>query len=488
MKLARKLALFLLLGMFVVLVTDATIGILQEERLLTNDMRADEYQTGRALALAAADLWRLGQQERAKRLVTDANASTASKFVRWVDLSPTAHPDDAPRVHSDSLRLVRSGRSIGAIREEPSGARSFYTYVPVVVDGTAVGAVEISESLDTQERHIDRILLRRTLSTLAIILLSAVLAVVLGATFVGRPVQALVEKARRVGEGDLTGPLALTQRDEIGELAREINAMCERLQTAQDRIETEMSARIAANDQLRHADRLATVGKLASGIAHELGTPLNVVSQRAKMIAVGEVADGEARESARIVVEQSERIAGVIRQLLDFARRHAPRTAVQDIRPLVEQTFRLLTPLAQRARVDMHMDSADGPVLAAVDGGQIQQVLTNLVINGIQAMPDGGTIGIALGHRAARPPADHAGSEGDYVFVDVSDAGEGIREHDRMRIFEPFFTTKDVGEGTGLGLAVAYGIVQEHGGWIEVRSSTQKGSVFSLYLPPARVA
>src|SRR5206468_11104743 len=128
------------------------------------------------------------------------------------------------------------------------------------------------------------------------IVIAGMLALVLGVLFIGRPISRLAAKARRVGTGDLSGPLQLSQRDELGELAKEINLMCERLAD-------ERSAREQATDQLRHADRLTTVGKLASGLAHELGTPLNVVAGRAKLIATGEVEGAEVIDSARIVAE-----------------------------------------------------------------------------------------------------------------------------------------------------------------------------------------
>src|SRR5512142_3555308 len=133
--------------------------------------------------------------------------------------------------------------------------------------------------------------------------LAAFIAVaVAGFHFVGRPMRALVAKARRIGAGDLSQPLELAQRDELGELAREMNQMCERLAEAQVRLQEETQRRLDTSEQLRHADRLTTVGKLASGVAHELGTPLNVVSARAKMIASGETTPAETTEYAQIIV------------------------------------------------------------------------------------------------------------------------------------------------------------------------------------------
>jgi signal transduction histidine kinase len=125
----------------------------------------------------------------------------------------------------------------------------------------------------------------------------------------------------------------------------------------------------------------------------------------------------------------------------------------------------------------------DGTVRAPVDDGQMQQVLANLVTNALQATEPGGGVAVSLGHELARPPADVGGQPGSYVRVSVADTGCGMTPEVVARVFEPFFTTKEVGEGTGLGLSVAYGIVREHGGWIAVQSAPGLGSVFSVFLP-----
>ena len=122
-------------------------------------------------------------------------------------------------------------------------------------------------------------------------------------------------------------------------------------------------------------------------------------------------------------------------------------------------------------------------LIASVDPDQIQQVLTNLMVNAIQAMPDGGAVQVAIRRERARPPEDHEADQGDYFCIEVKDEGEGIPQEDLPHLFEPFFTTKEVGEGTGLGLSIAYGIVLEHGGWIDVASQPGQGSRFLAYLP-----
>ena len=127
----------------------------------------------------------------------------------------------------------------------------------------------------------------------------------------------------------------------------------------------------------------------------------------------------------------------------------------------------------------------DQPVPARVDQNQMQQALTNIVVNGIQAMPNGGRLRVGIGRQLARPPSGHPGPEGEYLCVSFEDEGEGIPADDLPHLFEPFFTTKKVGEGTGLGLALAHDIVRDHGGWIDVESEIGKGSRFSVLLPPA---
>jgi signal transduction histidine kinase len=316
---------------------------------------------------------------------------------------------------------------------------------------------------------------------------------VLGVWLVGRPIKTLINKARRVGAGDFSGRLHIPHAAEIGELATEMNLMSERLADAGKQLAAATTARIAAIEQLRHADRLSTVGKLASGIAHELGTPLNVVSGRAQLIAESVQAGGADRiggaaildvtDNVRIIVEQTRRMSAIIRQLLDFARRRGARKASYDLRQLVAQTVSMLQPLAEKRGVALAIEATTAPASAQVDASQIQQVLTNIVVNAIQSMPKGGTVTISLRPSSAQPPPGAEVTEGARFEIAVRDQGDGIAPEVLPHVFEPFFTTKAVGEATGLGLSVAYGIVQEHGGFITVESEPGQGSRFAIHLP-----
>jgi signal transduction histidine kinase len=224
------------------------------------------------------------------------------------------------------------------------------------------------------------------------------------------------------------------------------------------------------------------VGKLASGIAHELGTPLNIVLARAEMIAAGETSQDETITYAGIIVDAASRMTRIIRQLLEFARRKGPQKAAQSIAPIVGRTLELLRPLGAKKHVALCLENGETrPV--EIDANQFEQVVTNLVVNAIQAMDHEGDVTVCISEERVSPPADIESNAKEFACVRVTDQGAGIDAEHVPHIFEPFFTTKDVGEGTGLGLSVAYGIVLDHGGWIAVKSEVGKGTEFFVYLP-----
>jgi two-component system NtrC family sensor kinase len=450
------------------------------------EIRENQFIIGRALRPAILEVWRLEGQKRALEVLdrADKRIQRVRKVkIAWVALDPPS-PRLATLLGPVDLREMSLHDDMTAVRVEGG---QLLTFVPLFVRGRLEGALEISESLEPHKARsraeVRAVLVRATIGAVV----SIVAISVLGFVLIGRPLRGLTDLARRIGAGDLRSTLHVRQRDEVGELAREMNRMCVQLLEANDRLREESAARIGALEQLRHVDRLRTVGTLASGIAHELGTPLNVVSGRAKMMTTGEVTGDEVDESARIIVDQVDRIARIIRQLLDFARRRSPDRGRHDLATVVEQTLGLLKPMAAKKRVELLFE-ARSAVEADVDLGLLQQALTNLVANGIQAMPDGGRLHVRLMHQRVVPPAELGGSEADFALLEVCDEGIGIPADAMSRIFEPFFTTKGVGEGTGLGLSVAYGIARDHGGWIAVRTEEGRGSCFSLFVPAPRPA
>jgi two-component system NtrC family sensor kinase len=472
-RLTRKLVFALVAGIVLVMAAGAALQLRREIALFEDDMARDEEAMGRVLQVALERVANDGGPEAAVAAVDLMRESETRVGLRWVWLD---QPDPSGRVPTDLRDRLATTDAVHVVRDDGAGDERQFTYVPVRVPGNRPAVVELSEPLRFQRNFLRRTELQ-VLGTLAVlIVLGAAGAMWIGVILIGRPLRQLTEQARRIGTGDLSRRITLRQRDEIGTLARELNATCERLSMANERVRAETEARIAALEQLRHADRLKTVGQLASAMAHELGTPLNVVGGRAKLIASGDLTPGEIDENAQIIAGQADRMAGIIRQLLDFARRRDLKRATGDLREVVRRTVEMLAVLARTRRVTVSLDAPDFPVPVATDAGQLQQALANVLVNGIQAMPSGGRLRVGIERDAAdRGPAGYR--------IVVEDEGVGIAPEHVPHLFEPFFTTKGVGEGTGLGLAVAYGIVAEHGGRIDVTSKPGRGSRFEIVLP-----
>ncbi|MGZ3459582.1 MAG: sensor histidine kinase [Archangium sp.] len=477
MKLARKITLALVLLAFAYIAGLETIEVQRELERSALDMQHDHRLLGHTMGGSFVRAWELDGEDEALTLLADANRFQEQVRLSWLWLDS---PDtaDIPRPQMEALLAGRDTFFVDD-RLSPGLLRSF---TPVTI-GERRGAIEIIEPLTEQRQHVHQRVVGTAVATAAIALAFLLVAMAMGRQLVGRPVEQLVDFAQRIGQGNLEARVHLKQKDELATLADAMNQMADGLSVARAQVVAETEARLATLEHLRHADRLATVGKLASGVAHELGTPLNVVLGRAKMITSGEAEGDETRECARIITQQVLHMTGIIRQLLDFARRRTPRRTPEDLTRLVERTLALLQPMAARRHIALASE-ASGPMNLEVDAGQIQQALTNLVVNGLHAMKHPGTLRVRLERTRALPPADLGGPEAEWVRMDVTDEGEGISPEVLPHIFEPFFTTKDVGEGTGLGLSVSYGLIRDHGGWISVSSEPGRGSCFSIFLPP----
>jgi signal transduction histidine kinase len=443
-----------------------------------------EYETLTAHALRPAihDVWLQDGESRALRLIQDAQRRLGDVDLRCVSLDVSAPAAMRPRAGLSGLGSIAQGEDVVIVDRAYEGVGRILTYVPVRVDTPAPVAIEVSRSLAGHGQIRRSVVRNVALTALAVALVSALVTTLLGLVLIERPLADLVTQARRVGEGDLSYRIATRRRDEIAGVAHEMNRMCDRLREARESERLQADAKTQALAQLRHADRLATVGRLAAGLAHELGTPLNVVHARAKQMTGVALPPEQIQEKSRIIVEQVERMTKLIRQLLDFARKRELQPSEVDVRALVTSAVGLLDPIARKHSVTLEVTGEDA-LPCHVDREQMTQVVLNLVMNAVHASPPGRDVVIALSHDKAVPPAEDGRPEQPCVRIEVRDHGTGITHDALPRIFEPFFTTKDVGEGTGLGLSVVYGIVKDHGGWIDVDSSEGKGSVFTVWLP-----
>jgi signal transduction histidine kinase len=482
MRLARNLTVAIILGICAVLAVDGYLSVKRQMAAFESDMRQDHITAGMALSRVVSLEWNAGEEGEALAILEEANRSNGAIRMRWVRLDSPPGGEQSPKAPAQILEeLPRKGFLFWMERTPSPGTLFSYFHVPI--RGPRSGALELSESLKMSNDFARASIVQTFVFTGVIILVSGMIAGLLGVWFVGRPMSELVEKARRVGRGDLSGPLRTHRRDEIGELANEMNLMCEQLDVARGKLDVEIAERMKVQDELRHADRLSTVGKLASGMAHELGTPLNVISGRALMIARGELAGKELLSNAQVIAEQADRMTRLIRQLLDFARRRKPERSKADLCEIVSRTLMVLQTLAAKRNLKLEYRGGVVPILAEVDEVQIQQVVTNLVVNAIQATETNGVVTVdVLPPYPMRNPVQ-PGREINAVAIRVRDQGKGIPPEEMGHIFEPFFTTKEVGEGSGLGLSVSYGLIQEHGGWIDVHSELGRGSLFSAYLP-----
>jgi signal transduction histidine kinase len=484
MKLAARIFVASVVVVVTALAVDAYLSMRREVRLFDRQITAELDLVGRALAGPVADALRNQGDGLARRLVADANLEEGRVRVRWVRIDAAPSDPDAPRLASLGVSVAAAThRSMIRMKQE-NGAEQFIRYVPIP---DSVNALELSADSSERDAYVRRTIAWSALVTLALLGASAALAAVFGVRWIGHPLSLLQEKARRAGEGDLSAPVLLPGRGELSELAASMNAMCDQLALSRDRERAEAEARIRTLEQLRHADRLRTVGTLAAGVAHELGTPLNVVSGRAALIASGELPPVEVTENARIIHRQSDRMTQIIRQLLDLARSSAAGKVPIDLAEAARRAAGMLRVLARNHGASVDVDAGE-PVVARADEEQIQQVISNLVVNALHAMPPGGHVWISAGRETARPPSHTGLREGRYAWVAVRDDGPGIRPEHLERIFEPFFTTKGAGSGTGLGLSIAQGIVRDHGGWIEVTSELEKGSCFRFFLPEEAAA
>ena len=295
--------------------------------------------------------------------------------------------------------------------------------------------------------------------------LASLILLTMANALVLRPVRHVVTMAHKVIGGDLSARVGIRPPGEMGVLCRAIDSMSQAV------AEREEMLRETTRQQVRRSEQLASVGRLAAGVAHEINNPLTGVLAFADMLRTKENMDGQDREDLEVIIRETKRVREIVRGLLDFARETPSIKAPLDLDELIRRTTRLLGRREAFQKIYIVEDLADDLPLVEGDQNRLQQVILNLSLNACEAMPEGGTLMI------------RTLAENRTAVVKVSDTGCGIERQHLDRVFEPFFTTKPVGGGTGLGLSVSYGIVHQHGGTIKVESAVRMGTTFTITLP-----
>jgi two-component system, NtrC family, sensor kinase len=280
-----------------------------------------------------------------------------------------------------------------------------------------------------------------------------------------RPIGHVIEMSRKVVAGDMSARLGIRPAGEMGSLCEAIDGMANAVAERDARIKE------AVQHQVTRAEKLASIGRLAAGVAHEINNPLTGVLTFSHLLREKPNMDEQDREDLDLIIRETTRAADIVRGLLDFARERPVLMEPLSLNDVVLRTVRLIANQKKFEKITIEeLLHADLPEVRG-DMNQLQQVLLNLALNACTAMPDGGKLTI------------RTGVVGDRVFLKVADTGCGIKPELLDRIFEPFFTTQDVGKGTGLGLSVTHGIVEQHDGELEVKSVEGQGSTFTIYLP-----
>jgi two-component system NtrC family sensor kinase len=453
-------------------------------------------------------------------IITDNNLNlVASLRTEKVDLR---HSDDflAQSIQSGQLhtRIEESGGLLS------TQYKTLILYSPLWFRGKIAGGIQMGIPIGDVMMH----LMESQRMILISMILDAVVLIVFGSFLLSRvlvtPLKELVQLTQKISEGDFSQKIEVHSRNEIGQLISSFNRMIERLKENQESLNNHLDSLETANLQLKQAqeelirtEKLASIGRFAAGVAHEVGNPLGAILGYTGIMLKNGIEREESKDYLRRIEKEIERINRIVRELLDFSRPSKFEIRDLEVNKVVENTLSLISYQKNFRNIQTRLNLQPNLPMIKGDESQLSQVLINIILNGADAMPDGGTLEIQsedyiVGDsfpspsRVPRPYARRRKgdpAELDYfhlrktdpiaalltkfsrgdrlVRIRISDTGVGIKKEDLERIFDPFFTTKSPDKGTGLGLSISLRIVESMGGEIRVESDLGKGSTFELY-------
>jgi signal transduction histidine kinase len=497
--LTTRLVILLMLALLAITGMYDYLRLVRDRERLVEQTREDERIFAETLALAVSRNVRWGRTSAdLKELLDDILARPGLVGVAIYDpagqvVAQTVAPGAQPPTPGTALRNVLEAKEPTSDLLTVGAGRVLRYIQPFRWPGGRTAAIEVRQTLDEMERAFRREIEERILSRLFILAAFVLSMVAITRWSIARPIHALIRGARAVGRGDLAQRIELPRRDEVWQLAREFNRMAANLQSAQEEIVRQAEERLRLEQEVQQAQKLAALGMLAAEVAHEIGTPLNVISGRAEVLERAVPPEHPERRHLDLILKQTERIRDTIRALLDYARPRRPAPRQEAVAPIVARVADLLLGRcrAKAVRIQLELPAHLPPVLA--DADHLQQLFLNLLGNAVDASPRGGTIRVAAGPEPTLPPDGRSAiirgkAEGPCLAIHIVDEGGGIPAEQLDHVFQPFFSTKERGHGTGMGLAIVEEIVRAHRGEVEILSIPGRGTEAIVRLPLAEAA
>lgn len=491
-----RLVILLILALMVITGVYDYVRLVREREQLVEQTREDQRIFAETLGLAVSRNVRWGRTSaELKELLDDILARPGLVAVTIYDpegqvVAQTVAPGSPTPTLDDAVREILKSKAAASILA-PEGSGQLLRYVqPFRWPGGRTAVIEVRQTLAGMEQEFRRAVREKVLSRVVVLAIFILSLITLTRWSIARPIRALIAGARAVGRGDLTQRIEVRRRDEIGQLAEEFNRMAENLQAAYDELLRHGEERLRLEQEVLQAQKLAAVGMLAAEVAHEIGTPLNVISGRAEVLERIVPPAHPERRHVDVILTQTQRISGIIRALLDYTRPRRPNLRPQSIVPILGRVADLLPDRSRRRGVRIQLDVPLTLPMVQADPDHLQQLFLNLLLNALDASPAGETVRVTTGLDPLLPAEGRVGIirgkvEGPCLAVHVVDAGKGLTAEELDRVFEPFFSTKGRGHGTGLGLPISEEIVRAHRGEIEMLSIPGRGTEVIVRLPLA---
>jgi signal transduction histidine kinase len=464
----------------------------KEEKDLTDVAKHDMKVLGTALKVAIENALRDQQIADIHEILGSLKLKDSAIDVLVFDPAgrlsphPFGSPSSAESVRDAVVTVSSSGESMVRIQRNGGASHLVGVFPLRDDDGTNLGSMAVVRPMDVLRADLRSETISTVLSILTLIAGVAGVGWFLVHLYVGRPLTRLMVAMEDVRAGNLTANVSVQRTDEVGLLTAQFNSMVRELESARRRLIEATESREALEAGLRRVDKLATLGQLSAGLAHEIGSPLQILNGRARALASRTDLPADLRRVAQVFEEQSDRITKIVEQLLAVARRKPAQWGEIDMAATVGPIVDLLEHEARRRAIRLEFERPGSPLKVMADVDQVQQVTLNLLSNAFRATPRGGRVRMTMAASSFR--TDDGTREIPSVSLVVDDNGCGIAEEAVGHIFEPFFTTWAEAGGAGLGLAVVKSIVDEHGGTIAVSSQKNFGTRFTVRFPVAGAA